>query len=54
MDRSSLEVRVRAKLLFRDMGMDWWTEQAQGLWGRLDRREPFKWFALYVDGPPTV
>ena len=39
--------------LFRDMGMDWWTEHAEGLRGRIDRRELFKWFAPYVDGPPV-
>ena len=32
--------------------MDWWTEQAQGLRGRIDRGEEFVWFAPYVDGPP--
>ena len=31
------------------MGMEWWTEQAEGLRGRIDRGEPFKWFAPYVD-----
>jgi len=43
-----------AEALFRDMGMDWWTEQAEGLHGRIDRGEPVKWFAPYVDGPPKV
>ena len=38
---------------FRDMGMDWWTKQAEGLPGRFDQGEPFKWFAPYVDGPPS-
>lgn len=41
-----------AEALFRDMGMDWWTEQAEGLRGRIDRGEEFVWFAPYVDGPP--
>ena len=27
----------RLSLGFPDMGMDWWTEQADGLRGRLDR-----------------
>ncbi len=40
--------------LFRDMGMDWWTAQAEGLRGRIDRGEEFVWFAPYVDGPPKV
>ena len=44
----------QAEALFRDMGMDWWTEQAEGLRGRIESGEPFKWFAPYVDGPPTV
>ncbi|MCZ6552284.1 MAG: hypothetical protein O7A67_00660, partial [SAR324 cluster bacterium] len=44
----------RAEALFRDMGMDWWTEQAEGLRGRLDGGEKFVWFAPYVDGPPKV
>ena len=44
----------QAEALFRDMGMDWWTEQAEGLRGRIDRGESFKWFAPYVDGPPTI
>ena len=32
--------------------MDWWTEQAEGLRGRIDSGDQFKWFAPYVDGPP--
>ena len=44
----------QAATLFRDMGMDWWTMQAEGLRGRIDRGEPFKWFAPYVNGPPTT
>jgi tetratricopeptide (TPR) repeat protein len=43
-----------ADTLFRDMGMDWWTEQARGLRERIDRCEPFKWFAPYLDGPPQL
>ena len=43
----------QAEALFRDMGMDWWTEQAEGLRGRIDRREEFVWFAPYVDGLPS-
>ncbi len=35
-----------------DMGMDWWTAQAEGLRGRIDGGEAFVWFATYVDGPP--
>ena len=42
----------QAEALFRDMGMDWWTEQAEGLRGRIDRGEPFRWFAPYVNGRP--
>ena len=34
------------------LGMDWWTEQAEGLRGRIDRGEPFRWFAPYVNGRP--
>lgn len=34
--------------------MDWWTEQAEGLRGRIDRGEEFVWFAPYVDGPPEA
>ncbi|MCH8844692.1 MAG: hypothetical protein IID61_17150, partial [SAR324 cluster bacterium] len=44
----------QAEALFRDMGMDWWSEQAEGLRGRIDSGAPFVWFAPYVDGPPTV
>ena len=44
----------QAEALFRDMGMDWWTVQAEGLQRRLDQGEPFKGFAPYVDGPPTA
>ena len=44
----------QAEALFHAMGMDRWTEQAEGLRERIDRGEPFKWFAPYVDGPPTV
>ncbi len=40
--------------LIRHMGMNWWTEQAEGLQGRIDRGEPLKWFAPHVDGPPTA
>ena len=36
------------------MGMDWWTEQAEGLRGRIDSGQDFVWLALYVDGPPGV
>ena len=42
----------QAEALFRDMGMDWWTEQAEGLRRRLDSGQAFVWFAPYVDGPP--
>ena len=42
-----------AEALFRDMGMDWWTEQAAGLRGRIDSGAEFVWFAPYVDGPAT-
>ena len=31
----------QADALFRDMGMDWWTEQAEGLRGRIDAGEEF-------------
>ena len=44
----------QAEALFRDMGMDWWTEQAEGLRGRIDSGKPFKWFAPYEAGPPSV
>ncbi len=44
----------QAEAHFRDMGMDWWTEQAEGLRGRIDRGEEFVWFAPYVDGPPSL
>ena len=40
--------------LFRDMGKDWWTEQAEGLRERIDRGKPFNWFAPYVDGPQST
>ena len=42
----------QADALFRDMGMDWWTEQAEGRRGRIDSGQDFVWFAPYVDGPP--
>ncbi len=42
----------QAEALFRDMGMDWWTEQAEGLRGRIESGAEFVWFAPYVDGPP--
>ena len=54
--RSNIDADVapdQAEALFRDMGMDWWTEQAEGLRGRIDRGEEFVWFAPYVDGPPV-
>ena len=41
-------------LQFRHMGMDWWTEQAEGLRERIDRGESFRWFAPYVDGSPDL
>ena len=44
----------QAEALFRDMGMNWWTGQAEGLRGRIDRGEEFVWFAPYVDGPPSA
>ena len=43
----------QAEALFCDMGMDWWTEQAEGLRGRIDSGKEFVWFAPYVDGPPA-
>ena len=33
--------------------MNWRTEQAEGLRGRIERDEDFIWFAPFVDGPPT-
>ena len=67
LDRSSLKVGFStgpikedwhgmglAEAMFRDRGMDWWTKQAVELRGRIDQGEPFKWFAPYVDGPPTT
>ncbi|MFB3078366.1 MAG: tetratricopeptide repeat protein, partial [Lysobacterales bacterium] len=44
----------QATSLFREMGMDWWTEQAEGLRGRIDSGQEFVWFAPYMDGPPTT
>ena len=44
----------QAMAQFREMGMDWWTEQANGLRGRIDSGTEFVWFAPYVDGPPTA
>ena len=44
----------QAEALFREIDMDWWSEQAEGLRGRIDRGEEFFWFAPYVDGPPTT
>ena len=35
----------QAEALFRDMGMDWWTAQAEGLRGRIDSGQAFVWFA---------
>ena len=34
--------------------MDWWTEQAEGLRGRIDSGTEFVWIAPYVDGRPFV
>ena len=51
---SAREQLDQAEALFRDMGMDWWTEQAEGLRGRIDSGQEFVWFAPYVDGPPAV
>ena len=42
----------QAEALFREMGMNWWTEQAEGLRGRIESGQEFVWFAPYVDGPP--
>ena len=44
----------QATALFADMEMTWWSKQADGLRGRIEAGEPFKWFAPYVDGPPAV
>jgi hypothetical protein len=49
--REQLDV---AEALFRDLGMDWWTVQAEGLRGRIDSGTKFVWFSPYVDGPPTA
>ena len=47
------EQLAKADVLFRDMEMTWWSEQAEGLRGRIDSGAPFVWFAPYVDGPPA-
>ena len=46
----SREQLDQAETLFRDMGMDWWTEQAEGLRGRIDGEEAWRGFAPYLDG----
>ena len=45
------EQLAKADVLFRDMEMTWWSEQAVGLRGRIDGGELFRGFAPYVDGP---
>ena len=51
---AALEQLDQSEALFRDLGMDWWTEQAEGSRGRIDSGQEFVWFAPYVDGPPSV
>jgi class 3 adenylate cyclase/tetratricopeptide (TPR) repeat protein len=43
-----------ADTLFREVGMDWWTAQAESLRERLDSGQTFQWFAPCVDGPPKL
>jgi tetratricopeptide (TPR) repeat protein len=43
-----------AENLFAEVGMPWWGEQAVELRARIDRGEPFVWFAPYVKGPPKL
>ena len=47
-------LQCQTEALFREMGMGWWTAQAQGLRGRIDRGEEFVWFAPYAAGPPSA
>jgi len=51
---AALEQLDQSEVLFQDMGMNWWTEQAEGLRGRINSGQEFVWFAPYVDGPPSV
>jgi len=46
-DVARAEQLDQAEALFRDMGMDWWTEQAEGLRERIDSGKEFVWFAPY-------
>ncbi len=53
-DQARWKQQDQAEALFREMGMDWWSEQAVGLRARIDRGEQIKWIAPYVDGPPAT
>ena len=51
---AALEQLTEAESLFAKMKMNWWSEQAAGLRGRIAAAKPFVWFAPYVDGPPKL
>jgi tetratricopeptide (TPR) repeat protein len=53
LERAS-ENRSEAERLFKELDMPWWLEQARALRGRIERGEPFRGFAPYVDGPPAI
>ena len=42
-----------ASARFGHTEMPRWLAWVEKLRGRIDRGEPFKWFAPYVDGPPS-
>ena len=46
----ALFAEIRATTLFRNMGMDWWSGQAEMLQGRIEVGEPYRGFAPYLDG----
>ena len=43
-----------AIMVFRDMDMTCWLEQAEGLRGQIEAGEPWRGFAPYGDGPPNL
>jgi hypothetical protein len=51
---AAFEQLAEAEKLFAGLDMSWWSEQAAGLRGRIERGEPFRWFAPYADSTPVA
>jgi tetratricopeptide (TPR) repeat protein len=48
---AALAQLAQAETAFAELDMPWWLDQAEALRGRIERRDPFRGFAPYVNGP---